>query len=84
MNIFVGNLNARTTAQHLSRLFLQFGKVFSVRLVKNDLAGSACGFAFVEMDNRSALIAIRELDGVNFMNHFLEIVEAPAGSHVVG
>jgi RNA recognition motif-containing protein len=74
MNIFVRNLNARTTAQHLWQLFLQFGQVFSVRLVMHNKAGAAGGAAYVQMDNQAALIAIRELDGVNFMNHFLEIM----------
>lgn len=74
MRIFVGNMNTRTTAQHLSNLFLQFGKVISVRLIR-------VGFAFVEMEPRAGMIAIRELDGVNFMNHYLEIDEAgPASS----
>lgn len=69
MRIFVGNLNVRTTAMHVSNLFLQFGKVISVRIIK-------AGIAFVEMEPRGGMMAIRELDGVNFMNHYLEINEA--------
>jgi RNA recognition motif-containing protein len=74
MRIFVSNLNARTTALHLSKLFLQFGKVISVRIIR-------AGNAFVEMESKAGMIAIRELDGLNFMNHYLEIAEAgPASS----
>lgn len=73
MRIFVGNLNVRTTAEHLSNLFLQFGKVISVRLIR-------VGSAFVEMDPRSGLIAIRELDGLNFMNCYLDITEVEPAS----
>ena len=69
MRILVGNMNARTTAQHVSNLFVQFGKVISVRIVR-------AGQAFVEMESRAGMIAIRELDGVNFMNHYLDIAEA--------
>lgn len=75
MRILVGNLNVRTTANCLSQLFHQFGKVISVRITR-------AGNALVEMDTRAGLIAIRELDGVNFMNHYLEISEAgPASSY---
>jgi RNA recognition motif-containing protein len=69
MRIFVGNLNTRTTAAHVSNLFLQFGKVISVRIIR-------VGIAFVEMEAKAGMIAIRELDGLNFMNHYLEIDEA--------
>ena len=76
MRIFVGNLNARTTAAHVSHLFLQFGKVVSVRIIR-------AGFAFVEMESRAGMMAIRELDGMNFMNHYLEINEAgPASQYL--
>jgi RNA recognition motif-containing protein len=75
MRIFVGNLNARTTANCVSQLFHQFGKVISVRILR-------AGIALVEMETRAGLIAIRELDGVNFMNHYLDIAEAaPASSY---
>lgn len=75
MRIFVGNLNVRTTANCVSQLFHQFGKVISVRIVR-------AGMALVEMETRAGLIAIRELDGVNFMNHYLDIAEAaPASSY---
>ena len=73
MRILVGNLNVRTTAQHISSLFYQFGNVISVRLIRT-------GVAFVEMESRAAMIAIRELDGVNFMNHYLDISEAGSAS----
>lgn len=73
MRIFVGNLNARTTADCLLQLFHQFGKVISVRIVR-------AGMALVEMETRAGLIAIRELDGLNFMNHYLDIAEAAPAS----
>jgi len=76
MRIFVDNLNVRTTTQHLSNLFLQFGKVNSVRIIRAGHAGQSGGLGYVEMDNKGGLIAIRELDGVNFMNHYLDIGEA--------
>lgn len=75
MRIFVGNLNARTTAQHLTNLFLQFGRVLSVRIIGAGFAGQSGGIGYVEMESKSGFIAIRELDGVNFMNHYLEIDE---------
>lgn len=74
MRIFVGNLNTRTTAAHVSNLFLQFGKVISCRIIR-------VGYAFVEMEARAGMIAIRELDGLNFMNHYLEINEANPASN---
>jgi|ADGO01.1.fsa_nt_gi RNA recognition motif-containing protein len=77
MRILVGNLNARTTAQHVANLFVQFGKVVSVRIER-------AGMAFVEMESKAGMIAIRELDGVNFMNHYLDIAEvAPPSQYAV-
>lgn len=76
MNIFVGNLSDKTTSGHLSHLFIQFGKVLSVKIIRDSLTGRSLGYGFVEMDNRSGAMAIQQLDRMNFMNHYMEITEA--------
>ncbi len=78
MHIFVGNLSSLTTREHLSRLFIKFGKVLSVKIETNTSTGHSLGFGYVEMDNIPGSIAIRELDSRNFMNHYLEVIEAEA------
>jgi RNA recognition motif-containing protein len=75
MNIFVGNLNAKTTAHHLSDLFFRFGKVLSSKVIMDSGTGHSLGFGFIEMDKRSAMIAIDQLHHLNFMNSYLEVNE---------
>lgn len=76
MNIFVGNLSNRTTAQHLSELFLQFGQVISSKIVIDIITGHSRGFGFIEMDNRSGIVAIQKLNNMSFMNCHMKVNEA--------
>lgn len=76
MNIFVGNLSQLTTARHLSVLFIQFGKVHAVKIIRDDITGHSMGIGFVEMDNQCGAIAIQQLDCMNFMNRYMEVKEA--------
>lgn len=80
MNIFVANLNSKTTARQLFQLFLQFGKVSSVRLMMDDNTGHSLGCGYIEMDdNKAGAIAIQNLHQRFFMNTYMEVNEVTIG-----
>ena len=51
MNIYVGNLNWRTTEAELQEAFEAYGQVSSAKIVKDRETGQSRGFGFVEMPN---------------------------------
>ncbi|RAJ08339.1 RNA-binding protein 39 [Chitinophaga skermanii] len=75
MKIYVGNLHYRASRSALYALFVPFGYVqlIEIRMLQD---GSAEGVAFVYMKGRhDGTNAIHQLDGMNFMNRFLQIFE---------
>ena|SRR2546427_6405120 len=50
-NIFVGNLNSKTSEGALSQLFAAFGPVNQVKIMMDSYTGKSRGFGFVEMAN---------------------------------
>ena len=63
-NLFVGNLNFRTTEVELRSLFEQFGELRRVQIITDRETGRARGFGFVEMEHDDdASKAIAELNG---------------------
>jgi RNA recognition motif-containing protein len=77
MNIYVGNLNFRTTEQQIADLFAQYGEVTSVKIVKDQETGRSKGFAFVEMaDDMEASNAIQALNEAEFGQRNLVVNEA--------
>ncbi len=68
MNIYVGNLAVDVTDKDIETMFTAFGKVESVKLIKDRHSGISKGFGFVEMpDNSEADQAIKALNR-NFVN----------------
>jgi RNA recognition motif-containing protein len=49
MNIFVANLNFRTTTEALEKLFSNYGEVVSAKVITDKETGRSKGYAFVEM-----------------------------------
>jgi cold-inducible RNA-binding protein len=82
-NIFVGNLNFRTTQEELHAAFAQYGTVERVNIVTDRDTGQPRGFAFVEMtDKREAETAIAQLNGAELNGRAMNVNEArpkPAG-----
>ncbi|MBX3044404.1 MAG: RNA-binding protein [Candidatus Kapabacteria bacterium] len=76
MNIYVGNLNFKTTEESLSQLFGQYGAVHSVKLISDRQTGRRKGFGFVEMDNSEGEVAIRELNDKEFDGRNIKVNEA--------
>jgi RNA recognition motif-containing protein len=77
MNIYVGNLDFRTTEEELRTLFEGYGQVERVNVVRDRDSGQPRGFAFVEMVNgEEAEKAIAGVNGSNFGGRTLNVSEA--------
>jgi RNA recognition motif-containing protein len=77
VNIFVGNLDYRTTQDELQAAFAQYGSVDRVNIVTDRDTGQPRGFAFVEMaDSREAKTAIDRLNGFEINGRAMNVNEA--------
>jgi len=77
MNIYVGNLSLDAKDEDLKLAFEHFGKVISVRIIKDKFSGNSKGFGFVEMPvKEEALKAIEELNGGDINGNTLVVNEA--------
>ena len=77
MNIFVGNLSREATEDQLQKAFETFGRIASVKIVRDLFSRESKGFAFVEMPTRTeAEAAIRALNATQFMGKPLNVNEA--------
>ena len=63
MNIYVGQLPYSVTEEELREMFLQYGEVSSLNLIKDRHSGQSKGFGFVEMPNNSE--ADQAIKGLN-------------------
>ena len=63
MNIYVGQLPYSVTEEELRKMFLQYGEVSSLNLIKDKYSGQSKGFGFVEMPNNSE--ADQAIKGLN-------------------
>ncbi len=76
-NIYVGNLNYRTTEEELRKLFEPYGTVDRVSIPLDSVTGNSRGFAFVEMqDEAAAREAIRGLNGSELRGRTLLVNKA--------
>tara|TARA_Y100000588_G_C13658375_1_gene670995 strand:- start:201 stop:446 length:246 start_codon:yes stop_codon:yes gene_type:complete len=74
LNIFVGNLNFRTSEDELQAHFEQFGPVSSARIIQDRATQRSRGFGFVEMENTAdGERAISELNGKEFKGRELRV-----------
>jgi RNA recognition motif-containing protein len=63
MNLYVGNLPYALSENDLKNLFIPFGEVKSVKIIKDNFSKQSKGFGFVEMANSSeGQAAIKELN----------------------
>ncbi len=77
MQIYIGNMNYRTTEDEVNELFSQYGEVESVKLISDRETGRAKGFGFVTMnDDSAAKEAIEALNEKEFSGRTLRINEA--------
>jgi len=71
--LFVGSLPPTTTEESLTALFSPFGKVRSIKLVKDLFSGRCKGFAFLEMEGHEARAAMAELNGKSLEGNSLKV-----------
>jgi len=77
MNIYVGNLSYEVTEEDLKEAFEVFGKVDTVKVIKDNYTGKSKGFGFVEMPDKSeAQSAIESLNGKDLKGRNLNVSEA--------
>jgi len=76
MNIYVGNLNFRSSSEGVTKLFERFGTVNSARIVKDRETGRSKGFGFVEMDDADGASAISALNESEFDGRTIRVNEA--------
>jgi RNA recognition motif-containing protein len=77
MNIYVGNIAFKATADDLRQLFEQYGTVKNVTVITDRETGRSRGFGFVEMPNASeAKSAIEALHGTALLGRPLTVNEA--------
>ncbi len=77
MNIFVGNLAADVTEDHLVEAFAVFGQVKSAQVVRELFSGASKGFGFVDMPGKAhSMAAIAGLNGKDFHGQSLRVNEA--------
>ena len=77
MNIYVGNLSFEVTEEELKEAFEVFGKVETVRILKDKYTGRPKGFGFVEMSNNAeAQSAISELNEKELKGRRVKVNEA--------
>jgi len=53
MNLYVSRLNANVSEQDLRKLFSEYGKLESVKVITDYNTGVSRGFAFVEFSNET-------------------------------
>jgi cold-inducible RNA-binding protein len=76
-DIFVGNLDYKTSEDELRQLFAAYGPVDRVSIVTDRYSAQPCGSAFVEMASPGdADKAITELNGTQLHGRKLDVNEA--------
>ncbi len=76
-NIYVGNLDFRTSEEELRQLFEGYGTVERVNMIRDRDTGQPRGFAFVEMTNDAeAEKAVAGVNGSNVGGRNLNVSEA--------
>ncbi len=73
VSLFIGNLPFRASNQQLRQVFSAHGTVHNLRLMTDKVTRKPRGFGFVEMDKNHAKIAVKKLNGYEFMGRELKV-----------
>jgi len=77
MDICVGNLSREVTQEELRKEFMAFGRVTSVKIIRDKDSGWPRGFGFVDMPSKSeGQAAIAGLNGKALKGKTLTVNEA--------
>ncbi len=81
IELYVGNLSYDMTEAELDKTFSAFGKVLSVRVIKNKFNDRSKGYGFVEMVGQDAADkAVKGMNGKDVMGRKLVVNEARSKS----
>ena len=76
MKIHVSNLHLNVIESDLQRMFVPFGEVKSVELVRDKLNNRPRGSAFIDMPvEKEGLKALSSLDGSEVLGKFIRVSE---------
>lgn len=80
MNIYIGNLSFSTSEDTLTALFAEFGKVESIKMIRDRFSGRPKGYGFIEMpSNSEADQAIKALNGNRIDGNHIKVRPADPG-----
>jgi RNA recognition motif-containing protein len=75
--MYVGNIPYNATEEDLRELFLEYGEIESLKIMKDKFTDRSKGFGFIEMVNEEdAKKAIATLNGKDFKGKSLTVAEA--------
>jgi cold-inducible RNA-binding protein len=80
-NIYVGNLDLKTTAASLRSFFEPVGTIHNLKLMVDRSTSLSRGFAFIEMADPEADQAIAALDGKLLEGRAIDVHEARPKLH---
>lgn len=80
MNIYVGQLPFNVTEDDLKAMFLEFGELESVKIIRDEYSRQSKGFGFVEMpSNSEADKAVKALNGKLVNGRNIKVNQADPG-----
>jgi RNA recognition motif-containing protein len=74
--MYVSNLGFQVTEEELRSMFSKYGEVTSAKLIMDRETGRPRGFAFVEMADKAAETAMKELDGTSVDGRTISVSKA--------
>ena len=74
--MYVSNLGFQVTDEELKSLFTKYGEVTSAKVVMDRETGRSRGFGFVEMADKPAEDAMKELDGTQMDGRAISVTKA--------
>ena len=74
--MYVSNLGFQVTEDELRSMFGKFGEVTSAKVITDRETGRSRGFAFVEMADKAAETAMKELDGTQVDGRSISVTKA--------
>lgn len=74
--MYVSNLGFQVTDEELKSLFAKYGEVTSAKVVMDRETGRSRGFGFVEMADKAAEEAMKDLDGTQLDGRSIAVSKA--------
>lgn len=76
MNLYVSNLGFQVTDEELKALFTPYGEVTSAKVIMERETGRSRGFGFVEMADKAAQEAMKDLEGKQIDGRAISVSQA--------